>query len=306
MKSVSEKAPEPNLEIPAVVSRPKHVGWWVSAGLVALVVVLVAESLASNPQMEWDVVARYFLDPYILEGLLHTLFLAVVSTIGSIALGVLFGFLGLSRNPVLRALSNVYVWIFRSVPTLIQILFWGNMALFVSKIQLGIPGTPLTLFSIPTNSLLTPLVASIMALVVANGAYFAEIVRSGILSVDDGYRRAAAALGLNWWQIQRKVVLPMGVRVMIPPSGNQFVTILKETTLVSVIGGGDLLNIVQTIYGNNFRTVELLIVATLWFLIVTSIAQVLQNALERRVGRGRNLPESEPTRDRAKGKVTAR
>jgi polar amino acid transport system permease protein len=253
---------------------------------VAAIVALAAYVIIPNPNIQWSVVGQYLFEGTILQGLLDTLILAIIATILSIFFGVVFGLFRLSQNPILRGVGAAYVWIFRSVPTLIQILFWGNLALFVPALTVGVPGTSATLFSVPTNHIVTPLVASVMALSVANGSYFAEIVRSGFLSVGEGQRRAAAGLGLTWWQTQRTVVLPIAMRVMLPPAGSQFITILKETTLVSVIGGGDILSKAETIYGNNFKVVELLMVAAIWFLVVTSVTYVGQSLLERRFGRG--------------------
>jgi len=280
--------------IPETVAVKKHPGWWVAAALVVACLVLVGLSLARNPRVSWGTVGHYLFDPYILEGLRRTAVLAILATVLAVIIGLVFGFVRLSRNPVLRAVGAAYVWVFRSVPTLIQVLFWGNMALFVPTISLTVPGSDSRLFSVPMNDVLTPWLASVAALAVANGAYFAEIVRAGVLSVNENYHLAASALGLNWVQRQRKIVIPISLRVMLPPGGNQFITILKETTLVSVIGGAEILNHAQTIYGNNFRVVELLMVAAIWFLAVTSIAYLLQSWLERRVGRGQTAVRTAP------------
>lgn len=275
------------------VAVKRHVGRWVAAAVLIALAIGVVRSLARNPQLEWGVVGRYLHDGLILHGLWNTVELSVISMLGATAIGLVFGFFRLSQNPVLRVLGNLYVWVFRSVPALIQILFWGNLALFAPRIGLGVPGTGWTLFSAPTNSVLSPFAASIVALSLANGAYLAEIIRSGVLSVDEGQRMAASALGLTWWQTQRKVVLPQALRVMIPPAGNQFITLLKETSLVSVIAGGDILGQAQAISGYNLRTVELLIVAATWYLAITSAATVIQNIVERRLARGtRNVKSS--------------
>ncbi|MCQ9163739.1 amino acid ABC transporter permease [Arthrobacter sp. STN4] len=271
--------------VPDAVAVHHHYGRWVAVLVIIALGANVARSLAANPQLEWSVVGRFLFDGTILEGLGRTLVLAVISMIGAAIVGLVCGFFRLSTNPVLRLLGQLYVWIFRSVPTLIQILFWGNLALFAPRLGLGIPGTNWTLFSVPTNDALSPFTASILALALANGAYLAEIIRSGILSVDEGQRLAASALGLTWWQLQRKVILPQALQVMIPPSGNQFITLLKETSLVSVIAGGDILSQAENISGYNLRTIELLIVAAIWYLIITSAATGCQTVLERRLSR---------------------
>lgn len=283
-------------QFPDEVARRRHVGRWTAAVVLVLLALGVARSLATNPRLEWAVVGRYLFDPLILNGLLQTLELAVLAMVVSLAIGLVFGFFRVSANPVLAALGGLYVWVFRSIPALIQILFWGNLALFAPTLGLGIPGTGFSVLSVPTNSVVSPFGASVIALALANGAYIAEIVRSGILSVDEGQRLASSALGLTWFQTQRLVILPQAMRVMIPPVGNQFITLLKETSLVSVIAGGDILSQAESISGYNLRTIELLIVAAIWYLAVTSAATVLQAVLERRTARGRGTRRRTPRR----------
>ncbi|UKD57076.1 amino acid ABC transporter permease [Amycolatopsis sp. FU40] len=279
--------------VPDTVARKRHYGRWLSAAVLAAIAALVVKSLAQNPQLDWSVVGRYLADGLILNGLGQTLVLSVVAMLGATAIGLVFGFFRLSKNPVLGVLGNLYVWVFRSVPALIQILFWGNLALFAPHLTLGIPGTSWVV-SAPTNDVLSPFAASIIALSLANGAYLAEIIRSGLLSVEEGQHLAASAVGLTWWQAQRKVILPQALRVMIPPAGNQFITLLKETSLVSVIAGGDILSKAENISGYNLRTIELLIVAAIWYLLVTSAATAGQNVLERRMARGANQRKRKP------------
>lgn len=273
------------VQVPDTVAVKKHYGRWLAVAVLVAIALGVVKSLAQNPQLEWEVVGQYLFDGLVLEGLGETVVLAVLSMIGATVIGLLFGFFRLSTNPVLRTLGSLYVWVFRSVPALIQILFWGNLALFAPRLGLGIPGTGWTLVSAPTNDVLSPFAASIVALSIANGAYLAEIIRSGLLSVDEGQHLASSALGLTWWQAQRKVILPQALRVMIPPAGNQFITLLKETSLVSVIAGGDILSKAENISGYNLRTIELLIVAAVWYLLVTSAATLGQTIIERRTAR---------------------
>lgn len=276
----------PPAAVPDVVAVKRHYGRWVTVAILAAIAAGAVKSLAENPQLEWDVVGQYLFDGLILEGLGQTVVLALLSMVGATAIGLVFGFFRLSKNPVLGTIGSLYVWVFRSVPALIQILFWGNLALFAPRLGVGIPGTGWSLISAPTNDVLSPFAASIVALSIANGAYLAEIIRAGLLSVDEGQRLASSALGLTWWQAQRKVILPQALRVMIPPAGNQFITLLKETSLVSVIAGGDILSKAENIAGYNLRTIELLVVAAIWYLLVTSAATLGQNILERRTARG--------------------
>ena len=271
--------------LPDTVALPHYYGRWASVAFIAVLLYLIIRSLANNQNLAWHVVGEYIFNWRILIGLRQTLLLSVVSMLLAMAVGVTFGFCRLSINPILRYGGTLYIWVFRSVPALIQILFWGNIALFAPVINIGIPGTNISFYSISTNDVISVFTASVIALTLANGCYLAEIVRSGILSVDDGQRVAARALGLGWWQTQRKVVLPQAIRIILPPTGNRFIGLLKETSLVSVIAGGDILGTAENISGINLRTIELLIVAAIWYLVVTSLSSLGQSIMERRLSK---------------------
>lgn len=280
--------------VPDTVARKRHYGRWLSAAVLAAIAALVVKSLAQNPQLDWSVVGRYLADGLILNGLGQTLVLSVVAMLGATAIGLVFGFFRLSKNPVLGVLGNLYVWVFRSVPALIQILFWGNLALFAPHLTLGIPGTSWVV-SAPTNDVLSPFAASIIALSLANGAYLAEIIRSGLLSVEEGQHLAASAVGLTWWQAQRKVILPQALRVMIPPASTTSSSRCSRKPRWSRSSPhGDILSKAENISGYNLRTIELLIVAAIWYLLVTSAATAGQNVLERRMARGANQRKRKP------------
>lgn len=263
----------------------RHLGRWVQALLLLLVVVIVVHTVFFSPNLQPSVIARSLFSPRILEGLLNTLLLALVAQVVAVVIGVPVGFMRISANPVARTASWLYLWIFRSTPLIVQILLWGNLALFLPELVIGVPFTSITWASVATNVVMTAFVASVVALGLHDGAYIAEIVRSGVLSVGDGQRDAATALGLSWWQTQRRIVLPQALRVMIPPAGSAFVLLLKSTSMVVVIAGGDLLTEAQNISSTNLRTVELLVVATIWYLVVTSVASAGQALLERRFSR---------------------
>jgi polar amino acid transport system permease protein len=200
---------------------------------------------------------------------------------------VVFAVMRLSANPVVRTAAFAYVNFFRGTPVLVQLLFWFNLAALYPVITLGIPGVQLD-----ANQLITPMTAAILGLGLNQGAYMSEIVRAGILSVDHGQTEAAEALGITRLQTMRRVVLPQAMRVIIPPTGNETIGMLKTTALVSVISVPELLYSAQIIYARTFETVPLLIVASLWYLLITSILTVGQYYLERRFARGnqRNLP----------------
>src|SRR5699024_6200285 len=220
----------------------------------------------------------------ILDGLAITLELAVISMPIGILIGLILALCRLSSNPVTGVISWVYIWVFRGTPLLVQVLFWGNFALFYKHITLGIPFTDIVLASWSSNVIITTFVASVLALSLHEAAYMAEIIRSGIQSVSVGQHDAALALGMTPRQVMRKVVLPQALRVIVPPTGNQFINLLKMTSLVAVIAGGDLLSKVLNISAVNLKTIELLIVASLWYLLVVSITSIGQAMLERHLG----------------------
>lgn len=273
--------PDPPQVLPSTVTPHRHVWRWVSGILLLLLLALVIRSLARNPEIQWGTVKEFLFSEYVLLGLKSTVLLAIISFVLATILGTVSALGRISRNPVAKAVCVAYIWIARGIPALVQILFWGNIALFLPTISLSVPGGP-SLFSVDSNVVFTSFVASVVALTVANGAYMAEVVRSGILSVDKGQQEAARALGMTWWSIQRKVTFPQAIKVIIPPSGSIFITILKETSLVSVIAGGGLLTETNNIAHRNFRVIELLVVASLWYLVVTAAFSIGQYYLEKR------------------------
>jgi polar amino acid transport system permease protein len=261
----------------------RHPVRWVAAALILLAAGFVAWSLAHNENIKWAAVRSYLTDPAILHGVVVTLELTVVAMVVGIVLGIIVAVLRLSTNPVLRSVSGFYVWFFRGTPLLVQLIFWFNFGLLFPRI--GILG-----FSADTNSLITPWTAAMLGLGLNEGAYYSEIVRAGILSVPHGQATAASSLGMRAGQTMRKIVLPQAMRVIIPPTGNDSITMLKNTALVSVIGGAELLSASKDIYARNFQVMELLIVASIWYLAITSVASIGQYFLERRFSRGSGAP----------------
>ncbi len=254
--------------------------------LVAIATVLVLYGLWSNQALDHETIGRYLTHDSIMSGLKNTIVLALISMAIGVVGGFVFALMRLSENPVLRAIGFAYVAIVRSIPLLLLILFVGNISLFWSGIDILNPITKEVWFSWDTNDLITPFVASVIALSVNEAAYMAEIIRSGLSSVDEGQREAADALGLGPFRTMTRVILPQALRVIIPPTGSQFITMIKMTSLVSVIAGGDLLTEAQNIAAINLRTLELLFVAFLWYFAVTGIATIGQTILERRLARG--------------------
>jgi polar amino acid transport system permease protein len=276
-------------EIKAVPVR--HPGRWVAAAIVALLGVALARSMATNPRFEWGIVGQYFTSSSILDGLRVTIELTVIAMVIGILLGVILAVMRLSANPLVAGASGLYIWFFRGTPLLVQLLFWNNISALYPKIAVGIPFGP-DLFHANANTLITPFVAAILGLGLNEGAYMAEIVRAGIISVDEGQTEAAHALGMTRLQTMRRIVLPQAMRVIIPPTGNETISMLKNTALVSVIAYTDLLYASQLIYSQNYKTIPLLLVASLWYLIVTTLLSIGQYYIERRFGRGttRELP----------------
>jgi polar amino acid transport system permease protein len=280
---------EPPQEIRAVPVR--HPGRWLAAAVVLLLAAMLAHTLVTNPRFQWGVIGHYFLSSRVLDGLGITILLTVVAMGIGIVLGVILAIMRLSPNPLLSGASWAYIWLFRGTPVLVQLLFWFNLAFLYPRISLGVPFGP-EFFHANANTLITALAAAILGLGLNEGAYMAEIVRAGILSVEHGQSEAAQALGMRRGQTIRRIILPQAMRVIIPPTGNETISMLKTSSLASVITVTELLYAVQLIYSVNFETIPLLIVASLWYLIVTSVLTIGQYYIERHYARGssRQLP----------------
>ncbi|WP_299527717.1 amino acid ABC transporter permease [uncultured Streptomyces sp.] len=252
-----------------------------AAGLLLLAMALHA--LVTNDAFRWDVVGRYFTADAVLSGLLTTLWLTAVAFVLGFVLGTVLAVMRLSGQPILVSLSWGYTWLFRSVPMLVQLLFWYNISLLYPRLSLGIPfGPAVTEFS--TESLISGLTAAVIGLVLHEAGQLAEIVRAGILSVDEGQTEAAEALGLGRARIFLRVVLPQAMPAILPPAGSQIIGLLKGTSIVSVIAVQDLLFATQLIYNRNYLVIPLLLVATLWYLLLTSALGVVQHFVERHYG----------------------
>jgi polar amino acid transport system permease protein len=253
---------------------------------VLAVAVSIARSVATNKRFEWGVVGDYLFDPRILHGVVVTLELTALSMAIGITLGIVAAVMRLSPNPLVSGGSWLYIWFFRGTPLLVQLLFWNFIAALFPTIDLGVPFGP-SFIHAHANTLITPFAAALLGFGLNEGAYMSEIVRAGIISVDEGQSQAALSLGMTRLQIMRRIVLPQAMRVIIPPTGNETISMLKNTSLVLVLGSVfDLLFETQQIYSANFKTIPLLIVASIWYLVMTSVAYVGQYFIERRFGRG--------------------
>jgi polar amino acid transport system permease protein len=263
----------------------RHTGRWVAAAIVLVLAVSIVDSIATNPRFEWGLVRHYFFSSQVLNGLRVTLELTLIAMAIGIVLGVVLAVMRLSPNPLVSTASWFYIWLFRGTPVLVQLLFWQFISALYPRISLGIPFGPELLHG-DANTLITPFTAAILGLGLNEGAYMAEIVRAGIISVDEGQTDAGQALGMSRLQTMRRIVLPQAMRVIIPPTGNETISMLKTSSLVSVIAYAELLYSVQLIYSVNFKQIPLLLVASIWYLIFTSMLSVGQYYIERHFGRG--------------------
>ncbi|MEU6125614.1 amino acid ABC transporter permease [Streptomyces sp. NPDC047123] len=260
--------------VPRIVPRPR-VGQWTAAVAVLVLLALAATSVVRNEAFQWDVVADYFTTASVLRGLWLTLWLTALVMVLGFALGTLLAVARLSANPVLRSVGWGYVWFFRSMPILVQLLFWFNIGALYPE-----------LFGVKTVNLLGPVTIAVVGLTLHEAAYAAEVVRGGILSVDRGQVEAAQSLGLGRWRRLRRIVLPQAMRSIVPPAGNMLIGTLKGTSIVSVIAVQDLLYSVQLVYHRTYQVIPLLMVATLWYVVVTSVLSVGQYYVERHYAHG--------------------
>ncbi len=253
--------------------------------VLALLLLQALVFMATHPRFEWAVVGEFFTAPAVLRGLgMSVLLTAVGMAIGTV-IGIALALLKLSDWAAGRAMATGYTWLFRGTPLLIQLLAWYNLAYLIPTISIGIPFGP-TWVSWDTNELISPFTAALLGLALNEGAYMAEIMRAGFLSVDPGQRDAARALGFTPFKTFHRIVFPQAMRIVLPPAGSQVIGMLKGTSLVSVIAITDLLFSVQTIYNRNFKVVPLLIVAVLWYLAVFTLLSLVQHRLERHFSRG--------------------
>ncbi len=260
---------------------------WRIAGIVLVLIVasLVVVTVATNERFQWDTVIGYLFDPKIISGLGMTVFLTFVAMVIGLALGVVIAVMRTSASRTLRWSSGFYIWFFRGTPVLVQLVFWYNLGYLFPDIIIGLPFME-PFVSLNTNSVITPLLAAILGLGLNEGAYLAEIIRAGILSVSTGQREAATSIGMTRFQAFRRIILPQAMRVIIPPTGNETIGMLKSTSLVSVIALSDLMYSAQSIYSRTFEVIPLLLTASIWYLVLTSLLSLGQGKIEAHFGRG--------------------
>ncbi|MFF1606142.1 amino acid ABC transporter permease [Amycolatopsis sp. NPDC058278] len=288
MSSSSDAPPD---EREAVDTKPikavpvRHYGRWVAGVVVLFIAFIVVRSIVTNDNFAWPVVWDYMFNDRVLRGLQNTLILTVISMLIGIVGGVLLAVMRLSPNPLTKGAAGIYIWLFRGTPLITQLVFWNFLAFAYPRLGLGIPFGP-EFVSWGTNDLINQFTASLLGLGLNEAAYMAEIVRGGIQSIDSGQLEAASALGMKRTTTLRRIVLPQAMRVIVPPTGNETIAMLKTTSLVVAIGYYELMVAVQTIYAQNFKTIPLLLTAVIWYLFMTSILTVIQLQIEKYFARG--------------------
>ncbi len=257
----------------------RHPMRWVTAVVVLAIVLVIVYAFATG-DIDWSIVGEYFFDGTILEGVRNVILMTILAMIFGVALGIVVALMRLSENPVLRATSNGFVWVFRGIPQIVQLLIWYNLALIIPYIY--IPG----IIDERTVDVMSPFISALLGLGLHQAAYASEIIRAGILSVNRGQIEASQALAMPRSLMLRRIVLPQAMRVIIPPMGNEFITMVKMTSLASVIQYTELLYSAQTIYLVNNMVMELLFVVSLWYMVLVTILSFGQHFLEQRFGRG--------------------
>ena len=255
------------------------------AAAVTCIAVAILITAITDKAFEWPIFAAYFFALPVLLGVEMTLVLTLLSGFVAVVLGTILAIMRMSSNPILSAASAFYSWLFRGIPVLVQLIFWYNLALLFPSISLGIPGV-WSLFDLPTNVLVTPFIAAVLGLGLSMAAYMGEVVRGGIISVGAGQIEAIRSLGMTQAQGMRRIILPQAMRVVLPPVGNELIGLLKWTSLASVISVTELMEQTNLIASRSFHVVPMLLVAALWYLLITTVFSIGQSWLERHYGKG--------------------
>ena len=272
-----------------VLNNPKPVprpGTWISAAIVTVLGAMLIHGLVTNEKFHWSTVWFFLREVHVVKAVGWTLLLTFMAMAIGIVLAVTTAIQRQSSNPVLRWVALAYLWFFRGTPIYTQLVFWGALSALYQKLSLGIPFGP-ELLTFKTTTVFTPFVAAVLGLGINEGAYLSEIVRSGLNSVDKGQSEAAGALGMSRGQILRRIILPQAMRVIVPPTGNETISMLKTTSLVLAVPFTLDLTFVTNSYASlTYQIIPLLIVAAIWYIIITSILMVGQHYIERYYGKG--------------------
>ncbi|MGC4789011.1 amino acid ABC transporter permease [Micromonospora sp. DT178] len=286
--------PEPIRAVPV-----RHPGRWVAVAVIGVLVAMFVHLLVTNKAFNWSFMVDEMFRPPIVEGLRGTLALLVTSMLIGVGLGVVIAIMRLSENPILRGVAFAYTWFFRAVPRLVLAILFGNLGILWARVEFGLPfdrqigalfgvdDFEARLFGFSAVEILTGFVAGMLALGLSEAAYMAEIVRAGIQSVDEGQTEAAQALGLRRGQILRRIVLPQAMRVIVPPTGNETIAMLKDTSLVAFVPvSTELFFQLRAVGSRTFQVFPMLVAATIWYLLLTSVLLVGQYYLERHFSKG--------------------
>ncbi|MFF5147386.1 amino acid ABC transporter permease [Streptomyces sp. NPDC013157] len=285
MTDTVDKTPAPSVPPEQIKAIPvRHYGRWVSGVVVIALVVLIGIAF-SNAKINYSVIPDYLFDQGIVSGAWTTLYISVLAMVLGVALGVILAVMRLSSNPVTSTVSWFYIWFFRGTPVLVQLLLWYNIALVFPILNLGF-------YKDEMNQVMTPVLTALLGLGLNEAAYMSEIVRAGIQSVDEGQTEASHALGMTQGQTLRRVILPQAMRVIIPPTGNEFINMLKTSSLAYAVQLPELIKKATDISSTSLAVVEMYFVACIWYLFLTTIFSIVQYYIERRYARGssRNLP----------------
>ncbi len=287
----------------------RHPWRWVAVAVIAVLVAMFIHMLVTNSAFQWSFMVDNMFRPPVMRGLRGTVALTVLSMLIGVVLGIVLAVMRLSENPVLRSVSWVYIWFFRASPRLVLAILFGNIGILWSRLELGLPfdrqlgalfglnDFEVRFFGVDARDLLTGFVAGMLALGLSEAAYMAEIVRAGIQSVDPGQAEAAEALGLSRGQVLRRIVLPQAMRVIVPPTGNETIGMLKDTSLVAFVPVADELFFqLRAVGSTTFQVFPMLVAAALWYLLLTSILLVGQYFLEKRYSRGYGTSEKAQAR----------
>jgi polar amino acid transport system permease protein len=272
-------------ETPLKVVAARHPWRWAATAGTLVLLAMAGNALVTNLAWDWHFVGQYLFYETVLRAVGVTLQLTVLGIVLGFLLGTVIALMRLSASPLLQAAAWGYVWLFRSVPLILQLLFWFNLALLYDRISFGIPFGP-SFFDIGTMDLIGPLTAATLGLALHQAAYSAEIVRSGFLSVDQGQLEAAAALGIPRSRQIRRILLPQAMRTIIPTAGNEIIGMVKGTSVVYIMAIPELFYQVQVIYARNGRVIALLLVAAIWYLLLTTVLSIIQYYIERHYARG--------------------
>jgi polar amino acid transport system permease protein len=293
-----DRGPEVIVAVPV-----RHPWRWVVAAFLGLLMAMLIHSLLTNPAWHWSIVWKYLTYTTVLHGIIVTLELTVLAMLIGVVLGIILAVMRLSANPVVSSVAWTYVWFFRGTPVLVQIIFWSFAAALYQFPTFGIPFGP-AFVTFDANKIIPLFVGALLGLGLNEAAYMSEIVRAGLLSVDHGQTEAAQALGLSKMATLRRIVLPQAMRVIIPPTGNETISMLKTTSIVSVIGYAELTFTAQIIGARTFQVIPLFITISIWYLAMTSVLTVGQYYLERYFARGSSRALPPTPGQRLRGLVT--